>query len=199
MTGSVALALAGCSGSDVGAAPTPVVTPTAIPSSPTSTPSVSATPSPTSTGSAGPRPATTVPAPARAHTNAGAEAFLKFYMAQLNHAWQSADPKGLIDHSTPECATCMNFAETATSLHKRGHHYKADAIELGPTIALPRSTSELVYVQAPLKQNRVEILAIDGKVVRSTIEARSLTEAEVAWQQPGGWRIVGLRRVGEGA
>lgn len=189
--GLVALALAGCSPSDADPGRTSVATPTGVPNSPTTSGTTS---SPRSSG-VSPSVAPSIPAAARAHTTAGAEAFLKFYLAEVNRAWQSADPVVLSDFALSTCQTCANFVQTATSLRSKGEHYAGAAIEVGPTISLPRSSREVVIVQAPLKQNLSRIVSSDGTTVRQTPEVRSLTEATIQWHRSGDWRIAGLRKV----
>lgn len=168
----------------------------------TSSQSAARTPSGTATTAAsptvGPKPLV-IPIEARAHTNAGASAFLRFYMAELNRTWKSPEDDSLAQFSLPVCKTCANFIDTTHALRVSHQRYAADAVTLGPAIALPGSTADRVVIQAPLKQNRVAILARDSAVVRTTAEARSLTEATVVWRQPSSWAISGLRRVGEAA
>ena len=193
------LALSNCAGPSRSSGPPSAATPTQVASSNQSaTPTATGTSAAAQSPSAGAKPSV-VPVGARKHTNAGASEFLRFYMAELNRTWKSPEDDSLASFSTPRCRTCVNFVETAHDLRAHGQRYAADAVTLGPTITLPGSTVSGVVIQAPLRQNRVNILARDGGVVRTTAEVRSLTEATLVWGPPGSWAIGGLRRVDESA
>ncbi len=79
---------------------------TASPSVSSASPSASPSPSPTPSASpSGPE----VPAAAREHTDAGAEAFVKFFFEQFNEAWTEPQ-SGLIEGlSDPECKFCRKL------------------------------------------------------------------------------------------
>ena len=52
-----------------------------------------------------PTPDPNIPPPARAHTPAGAEAFTRYFFAQLNRSWSTADPS-LLPPPVPT-ASCL--------------------------------------------------------------------------------------------
>ena len=67
-----------------------------------------------------------IPAAARAHTPAGAEAFTRYFFAQLNSSWSTADPWLLPPLSEPGCKTCGAFTASAAQYHARKQHYKGE-------------------------------------------------------------------------
>ena len=188
LAGLALLVVAGCSEPDVVANPAPLATPTAGSLRPT-TPSASPTASSSSTATTAPAGSSSIPAAAQAHTNAGAEAFVRFYFGSLNESWSLANSAPIRPLALTTCRTCANFVATAEALSKRKQHYAGPALEVGPMISLPESTSSQVVVQMALTQKSIKILDEVGSVVRSAPEARDLVEAVVSWTDVGIWRI----------
>ena len=83
---------------------------------PGASPSSTSTSSPATTApptTASPTTDPNIPVAARAHTPAGAEAFVRYFYSQLNVAW-SKPQAGLISVlSAPTCKTCVNFEAEA--------------------------------------------------------------------------------------
>jgi len=116
---AVSILLAACGGD---AKPEPSSSSTTA-SSPTIT-----TPAPTA--SASPTADPNIPAAARAHTPAGAEAFVRYFYAQLNRSWMTADPALLPPLSEPGCKTCAAFTATAASFRSKSQHYKGEIFSI---------------------------------------------------------------------
>lgn len=190
--GSVALALAGCSSSDADPGRTPVATPTAVPSSPTT----SGTASSPRSSSASPSVAVSIPAAARAHTTAGAEAFARHYLAQVNRAWTIPDPTLLDGLASPRCKSCQNFLATAKSLQEDSLRYSGQPLSLSPSILLPESTTDIVFVQFVYTQQAAKVLGESGQVTREVPRESALSQFEIQWQS-GQWRIREIKVVTE--
>lgn len=188
--GSVALALAGCSSSDADPGRTPVATPTAVPSSPTTSGTAS---SPRSSG-ASPSAVPSIPAAARAHTTAGAEAFARHYLAQVNRAWTIPDASLLNNLALSTCKSCTNYLKTAASLERDGLRYNGQPASVGASLLLPESTSNLVAIQFLYTQNHRSIVDIRGNVRETLPKKTALSEVIVSWRQ-GKWSIVEMRVV----
>jgi hypothetical protein len=97
-------------------------------SSPTTTaaPTTSASPA----ASAGPTIDPNIPAAARAHTPAGAIAFVRYFYAQVNIAW-SKPKAGLISSlSATTCKSCAALEGTAADLIKKGQHYDGPPVTI---------------------------------------------------------------------
>ena len=192
LAGLALLVVAGCSEPDVVADPAPLATPTAGSVTPT-TPSASPTSTRSSPTTTVPTGSSSIPAAARAHTNAGAEAFVRFYFGALNESWSLANSAPIRPLALAACRTCANFVATAEALSTKRQHYAGPAVEVGPMISLPESTPSQVVVQMALTQKSTEILDENGAVVRSSPKARNLAEADVSWTAMGIWRIAELR------
>ncbi len=165
---AAAVTLSACSGGDLApsgttAAPTAVGMSTGTPMG-TPTSSASST-SPTSTKVEDPVLAK-IPKAARAETAEGAEAFVKFYFAQLNTAFREADPEAVGVLSTKSCIMCNALLEGVKDVKEKRQHYGSSLISVESTVIiyyiLPKP-----QVLARIKQNPVRVLDAKGAVVET--------------------------------
>ena len=153
-------------------------------SSSTSTSSPTTTAPPTVSPTTDPN----IPLAARAHTPAGAEAFTKYFFAQLNVAF--GQPKtGLVSAlSDPTCKTCLAFEGTAADLASKRQHYRGDAFALESVGSIGESEVLVVGTQPP-----GAVVDINGSVVKSRTEAQPIKfSVTVSWFSQG-WRIREIR------
>jgi hypothetical protein len=156
-------------------------------SSPTSSPTTSSTPTSSPTA-AGPKVEPNIPAAARAHTPAGAEAFVRYFYAELNVAWSKPEA-GLISRlSATTCKTCSNFErEAAKSVAKNER-------VIGPSIVLENvSTSDAtnpakMTVRAIGYQPKSVVVDAKGATVQTLQRERVRTLLTVQWGAVG-WRL----------
>ena len=118
---AASILLSACGG---GAKPDPSSS-TASPTTSTPTASASVSVSPTT---AGPTIDPSIPAAARAHTPAGAEAFVGYFFERLNLAWTAPRAGILSPLCQPSAIACAANEHTATRLAKEGHHYNGNPI-----------------------------------------------------------------------
>lgn len=165
---ATALTLGACSGGDPGPtqdgpAPTTVHTSS---SRPTTTTSSNASTSAAPTKTEDPVLAS-IPKDARAETPQGAEAFVEFFMRQVNKAFTTADSTVLEGLSKPGCNMCDAFIESAADLERRHIHHKGLSIE-------PTSTTVQQYddgarsVLVWTTQHSVAIVDDNGEKVDQT-------------------------------
>ncbi|WP_101394389.1 DUF6318 family protein [Phycicoccus duodecadis] len=177
-----ATVLGGCTDD---ADPVATASPTASSVSPSATasPSASASPSATASGPA-------IPAAARAQTPAGAEAFVRFYIAQSAKAWMVPDPTLLDGLATSHCVTCANLRVTAKELQDEHRKYDAVPIVVSSVQRLSGTNARYVF-DLRLRQPAVNVLNKDGTVVDRQ-SADSLTRAaRVVWVE-GQWQVDGI-------
>lgn len=145
--------LTGCTG---GTKPHASPSPTTGHSSPTT----AATKPPAVTPTADPN----VPAAARAHTVAGAEAFVRYYFERLNAAW-TVPRAGIL---SPLCQSssiaCTAFEKTATRLTKEGHRYDGNPVSIN-----------FIGVLDATKPGKYDVLANVVQEKRSEIDASGNT------------------------
>ncbi len=155
--GAVALALlaVGCDSDD---GPTP--SPSASASSASPTPSVTTSPaSPTPTATSD------IPEAARKKTDAGAEAFARYFFEQVNAAWMAPNPDLIARLSDRGCKSCDALAKTATDLQKNGQRYREIPIDIVSVSTAKDSPSGQQYVDASLVQNESNVIDGAGKIV----------------------------------
>lgn len=191
LAGLALLVVAGCSEPDVVADPAPLATPTAGSVTPT-TPSASPTSTRSSPTTTVPTGSSSIPAAARAHTNAGAEAFARYYLAQVNLAWTGPDPSKLDGLASASCKTCANFAATASSLAVDRLRYDADPLSIGPTVLLPESRPNQVKYDFVLVQEARSVINVKQELSRSIARKGFLSHIEVSWIRDS-WQMTELK------
>jgi Family of unknown function (DUF6318) len=119
---AASILLSACGG---GAKPDPSSS-TASPTRSTTAPTASVSPT-----TAGTTIDPNIPAAARAHTPAGAEAFVRYFVERLNVAW-TAPRAGIL---SPLCQAsskaCAAYEKTATRLSSTGHRYNENPLTVG--------------------------------------------------------------------
>jgi hypothetical protein len=99
------------------------------------TSTASATSSPSTTASTT-TAASDIPAAARAHTPAGAEAFVRYFIDRVNYAWMTPEA-GVIDAlSQPACKSCADLERTARELLSDKQRYDRPAAAVDSVTAL---------------------------------------------------------------
>jgi hypothetical protein len=176
---AASMVLAACGG---GAKPDPSSSRTTG-SSPTTTataPTTSASP----TATADPN----IPAAARAHTPAGAAAFVKYFHDQLNVAWRQPKSGLLAPLSLPDCKTCAALETTAVDMVTKQQHMLGDAVRIDsvdPGNAEPNGDQTMVITGAQLGTSIVDTT---GRKVRD-IPANKIRSLATARWTSSGWRV----------
>jgi hypothetical protein len=195
--------LAGCSGGSSSADPTDL--PNVEPSSSAPTTS-SHSPSPTSSRPSTQTPTTKtaqpngdagapgVPAAARKHTKAGAEAFVRYYFAELNRAWSTPKAGLLAPLSLATCRTCHNYEDTARGGEQRGEHLDGSTTTVKSVAVAQWDSGQTVQLTTKRHQNGVKAIDSAGNVLKS-IAPRSLQDRMVLSWTRGGWRTQSIEVV----
>lgn len=154
-----------------GPEPTPTVT--ASSSGPSSSPSASSTGSVTSAPSASSYPSTPptdpgIPAAARANTIDGAEAFVRYYVQQVNKAARDSDP-GLIDILTgPSCPGCKAVRDLIANHRDAGTRVLGDMWQVDQTIT-QTFDGKTAAVIVTITQRHLNIVDSQGLPVDSIV------------------------------
>ncbi len=146
-----------------------------------------------STSSPSPTPPATpsVPAAARAHTEAGAEAFVRFYIDQLNLAWTRPSDAVLPPLSHPDCVSCKNMQSTAEDLAAHSQHYRSNPVAVVTAASFPGAPSGQQFVRLLLDQQEVDVVDESGKVML-TDQSKKLTRTVVVIWEGGAWLLYGF-------
>ena len=151
---AASLLLAGCGGDSKPQASTS----SNIGSSPTNTAAPTTSTSPTSKASQATDP--NIPAAARAHTPAGAEAFVRYYFERLNVAWTVPRSGILSPLCQASAIACAGFEKDATRLTKEGHRYDGNPV-----------TIKFIGTLNATNPNKFDVLANVVQEPRSEIDA----------------------------
>lgn len=168
--------VSGCTGGG-GSPPTPsstAVSRTAV----SRTTSSGTTPPATVTG-----PAVQIPAAARAHTAAGAEAFVRFFLDQVNTAWTKPETGLVAPLGDSGCLSCKAFEEEAAELVAKHHRYAQPPGLYTKVEAVGEPTKQgRRYVKVTAIQQRVNIVDRSGKVVSTDPRKPLALTALTMWQ-----------------
>jgi len=158
-------------------------------SSPTTTAAPTTSTSPTAT--VAPTIDPNIPAAARAHTPAGAEAFVRYFFAQLNRSWSTADPSLLPPLSEPGCKTCGAFTASAAKYRSQEQHYKGEFFSVTSIAALGEGLKgqEVLVVG---QQEPGAIVDQSGTVIESSVRQAGKFVVSLHWTGKG-WNTVELQ------
>jgi hypothetical protein len=167
--GSVALAvvplaasmlLAGCGGAEK-----PDASPSGTASSsPTTTVAAPTTASPSPTSTARPTTDPNIPAAARAHTPAGAETFVGYFIERWNLAWTAPRAGILFPLCQPSSKACTVYERSAARLAKEGHRYDGNPVTIKFVGVLDATNPNKYDVLANLVQERRSEIDEAGKI-----------------------------------
>ncbi len=164
---------------------TPSVTATATTSSSTSSATATSTPSST-------YPAD-VPAEARANTLAGAAAFVRYFLAQVNTAYTKPATGLILPLSTSECGSCTAYEEKIAGYVAAGQRYDRPAVEVlevtraaGLTASANGEVLDVAIHQLPAR-----IISATGLVDKVT-EMRGVLVVWLAHDGQG-WRVTTVK------
>jgi hypothetical protein len=146
---AASMLLAGCSGgAQAGASP-----PSTTGSPPPTTSSAPTTPSAAPTTTAPIRKTDpNIPAAARAHTPAGAEAFVRYFIERLNVAWTGPQAGILSPLCQASSKACAGYEKEALRLAKEGHRFDGDPVMIEFIGALNSPGANKLHVLANVVQ-----------------------------------------------
>ena len=186
----IGLAVAGCT-TNGSPDPVAVTSSAALTTSPLTTTSVSPAssgPSRSPTGTVLPLPVD-LPGAAREHSPAGAEAFVRFFYAQVNRAWTRPEA-GLIPRlclSTSK--SCAALEATASELVGKKQRYDGDPGLIRRVLAMGSGTPTELSVDVLGRQERRNVIDANGTVISADPQEDSHFEVHLRWFSDG-WRIV---------
>jgi hypothetical protein len=155
-------------------------------SSSTSTSSPTATAPPTTASSTTSDP--NIPVAARAHTPAGAEAFVRYFFAQVNLAWSTPNPAALDGLYTPTCTTCTAIRGSAADYKAKGLRYRDTPLTRISPSSVTAATGATARVNATAMQEASAVVDRDGKVVEAVPRTPSTFDLTLTWVR-GGWQV----------
>jgi hypothetical protein len=174
-----ALALTGCSGGDDQAGgPTPSGPP-------------AATTTPTATASAHHGPPV-LPALAREHSNAGAKAFVRYYIDVVNYAYKHLRPQLLVPLSPRSCTLCSANLEVLRRLHRDGGQQLGGRMSATQVLTGPFEPHGTRLYFARIHVSPGKSRATHGDRFKPIEEQRFMLEFDLLWT-PALWSIDDVR------
>lgn len=175
---SLTLALAGC-----GPDPLPGPTPSA------STSPATSSPSPSPTGPVAPE----LPAAAKANTEAGAEAFVRYWFEAVTYAMQTGDTGPLEAASTPGCVACNDLQRRIKKIYGEGNRldgtgWSTTRLQYDPRIKAPDYRFAVEGVQG-----RQRVITTDGQVKSTVRRDPFVLFVGATWDE--GFLVFGAERI----
>lgn len=184
-TALVTSLLAGCNGdtTDPTTSTTSSSTTTSTSGSTTSSSTTSTTASPTAQVPVKPK----FPAAAKKQTAEGAEAFVLYFYALTNYAFQTAEGGLLKQLSTPDCRACANYESSIRSLINQKSRYAGQILVVeGVQSAISDMQDPLILLKG--KQLEVPILDEHGNEHEGSPAEAANYRVDLSWTA-GGWRV----------
>ncbi len=166
--------------------------PTAPTPSPDATPSMSVSASPSASPSPSPSPSgPDIPAAARQQTDAGAEAFVKYFFEQFNVAWTEPRPGLIASLSDPDCQFCAKSETTARRLADQSQRYERAPLTLEKAEPFAGAPGNEAYLYVEFTQHGADIVDANGNRVGGDQRGDARANAALKWSGEG-WRVLGI-------
>jgi hypothetical protein len=150
--------------------------------------SISPTPSPSPTAAA-----PTLPAEARGTSQAAAKAFVRHYIALMNHAVATGESTALSDANDPECSSCAAVIERVDSVYRAGGSIRSDGwrvTSIRPVPGVPRTRPQFDVGLTMSPQRVVEHQGAEA----TTYEGGKLPATFTLVRQGNDWVVLAWER-----
>jgi hypothetical protein len=134
-----------------------------------------------------------MPPAAKAHTKAGAEAFVRAYFAEVNRAWTTPASDGLATYAKPSCKSCAAVLSTANRLVAKKQHYAGNPVTLKSVMPEAELGTSRYQVSISAVQEKRDVLDTRGTVVL-TDQHKSLGFTLALDWRNAHWSIETIRR-----
>lgn len=135
-----------------------------------------------------------VPPEARANTRAGAEAFVRFYIAQLNKGAMIPSSAPLAGLAAPTCVGCQNTISMLTRFERQGKR-ALNGIAVIENLTYNYTEGGVVAFLLSIHQPAQALVGAGGKELDRMTESRFHLAVDVSHRPQGGWAIVKMGTV----
>lgn len=192
---AAALMLAGCAGgapADPGAvSSTPTGSATSSPpSTPTTTPTAVYKPADAS-GPAQNVPVPVLPEVAKTETKEGLEAFVRYWYATLNYAFETGKTERLMEISAPGCVFCKGLRDGVSEAWAEGRWVSGGKIET-PAITVNMESGVEPHAVVQVLQGTIEVRKPDGSLYQAPTAASNTGSRAAAAYGGTGWIMTDL-------
>ncbi|MGL5927697.1 MAG: DUF6318 family protein [Dermatophilaceae bacterium] len=161
----------------------------ARPSSTAASGSATASPSASGSGSGASQPGTAVPAAARAQTEAGAEAFTRYFIDQLAIAWMEPRAGLIASLSDPKCTFCTKSEAQAKEYVAKGYQFDSRPVEVLKVEPFGGAPKNQQFLAVTFQQLPTAVVDQSGKEVDRQQGMDEELYVIVAWRQSG-WQLL---------
>jgi hypothetical protein len=148
--------------------------------------STSPSPSPSPTAAA-----PTLPAEAQGTSRAAAKAFVRHYIAAVNHAMTSGDTTGLSELAAPSCSTCQAITDRIEAVYADGGHLEGKGWRILSLSYLAGQQPESPLVAAGIEIAPQTSVASPGATPSKSPESRGHLDFTLN-RNPRGWTVMRL-------
>jgi len=145
--------LAGCTGDDASADPSPDET--------------SSSSEPTEETTEPDLEAPELPEAATEQSEAGAEAFVRYFVDVINHAQATGDAEAIAQVSEPDCGACTGFIDATNSAYESGGRIEGGTFTLTDVAPLPVDYGADAGFYLTIQIDEQTIFGADGPVQRA--------------------------------
>ncbi len=133
-----------------------------------------------------------MPTAAKAHTPAGAEAFIRYFFDRLNLAWTSPNAEALKGLCVASSKSCAGYRDTAERLATDKQHYDSVPVELVSLVRVaPADGAEIYDTEAA--QTASHIVDGHGVVIESFSRKLLHLAVYVRWGAQG-WIVQDIKK-----
>ena len=136
-----------------------------------------------------------IPPEAQKRSEAGAEAFARFYLHQVSLASRAGSTSILKGLAAPTCSGCAALHQVVADLEANHQHVDIDSLQLAASRIHPGSSSSRRPVVNVLAEDRPKrIIGKDGSVVANMKGAKFDFQIELFWNLAM-WQLASLKVV----
>jgi hypothetical protein len=128
----------------------------------------------------------TFPAAAKKQTDAGAVAFVEYYLDALDYAWSAPDDKILVGLSTSDCKFCVNVQKRAEKAAEEGTK-STGRVLVARDVFIVSKPAKFWLVACDVESDAVDYVNSSGTVVDGQPKKSGQWAAKVVWSD--GWRV----------
>ena len=129
-----------------------------------------------------------IPNAARAHTPAGAEAFARYYVEQINAVGKKPASGIIASLSSPRCKSCRNYEASMADMAAKSQHYSSSIFQVDGSDLGAATGRDSVGVYVSVHQKPVKVINPDGTVARQVNAAQAQLLYDIAWTD-GRWQV----------
>lgn len=131
------------------------------------------------------------PPEARLQTEAGAVAFLRYYIDTVNKAWTTPDSTLLPVLADPGCKSCSGLQEVAQELRDKNQRYEISPLVIEQITISPGAPDGQQFLNLRIREVGARVLDSKRSVVRTETPNTVERKAGVIWKEDR-WLLYGL-------